>query len=424
MSKQSFIKSDRYYGVYVGVVINITDPEDWGRAKVRVNEIYGSSLETPDESIPWAYEISKFGGSYDSGCRTPYLIGSTVAVVFEEGDPIHPMILGGVTKRPSQLWDYQGNYSSGSPLFKPPVDTTELPKEARRNTSRFIAWKTPKGAAIIVEESDGGEFFRILDRSGQIIELSSPAQILGTGNPRGDKNKIDSDGLTYAQVVPPSTIKVVDLAGQKILLHAEPAKERVEIVSQARAGVPQQKVVMDTSSGQEFILIQDAKGQYYKLSAFENKIYMSCLGDNIETVVGNRQESIGMSHTKTVGMSLNYNVGLNTTILSGGQTTITSTLAMTIQALLTMAISVASAFTMSVAAAATITVTGVLSLLCTQVVIGVMGSEQKLCNLAFLTLFNSHTHTYNPGPGGPTPTSVPVSPGIEDTHTTKNVKCS
>lgn len=408
MGYKTFLEDERYYGVFVGEVVNTLDPQNYGRIQVRIFEIYGEEGETPDENIPWAYEVSKFGGSYDSGSKSPYLKGSTVLIAFEYGNPMHPFVIGGVPKKTESSWEYQGPYSNTSNIHNPPDSDTDIPKEGKSNNTRYIAWKTPKGATIIVEEDDEGEYLRIIDRAGQVIEMSSPVVKKSGGNPRGERNKIDSDGLDYSEILPPSTIRVVDLAGQEILLSSESGKELVSITSQNRDGSKKQSLVFDTTSGQENILLKDSSGQFFKLSASDNKVLLTSLGDKTENITGNSTEL----------------VGIDKTITSTGKMTLAASGAMLLSALSTFTLAVTGALVLNALAAATLTVAGVFSMLSTAIVLGVSGSEKRIVNEDFITLFNTHTHTYSPGPNPPAATTPPLVPGVIGTHSTVNTKAS
>ena len=69
---------------------------------------------------------------------------------------------------------------------------------------------------------------------------------------------------------------------------------------------------------------------------------------------------------------------------------------------------------------------GTIQILGSIVILGVAGSAQKLCNKAMMDLYNAHTHTYNipTHVAGTGPTSIPVIPAAENTHTTSNVRAS
>jgi len=71
-----------YFGVYLGVVANSSDPMRSGRVQVRVPSL-GSSTE-------WALVAAPLG-SPPTGAVLP---GTNVIVAFERGDPARPVVLG------------------------------------------------------------------------------------------------------------------------------------------------------------------------------------------------------------------------------------------------------------------------------------------------------------------------------------------
>lgn len=71
------------YGMYLGVVEDNKDPKKWDRLKIRVAKIHGKSAD-----VPWAYPALPFGMS------PPYPVGTSVWVMFQEGDPKYPVYMG------------------------------------------------------------------------------------------------------------------------------------------------------------------------------------------------------------------------------------------------------------------------------------------------------------------------------------------
>jgi uncharacterized protein involved in type VI secretion and phage assembly len=72
-----------YYGVYLGVVCNNSDPQQSGRVQIRVPALGATA---------WA-QVASPVGSITTG-KVPS--GATVVVAFERGDPSRPLVLGRV----------------------------------------------------------------------------------------------------------------------------------------------------------------------------------------------------------------------------------------------------------------------------------------------------------------------------------------
>ena len=79
----------KYYGIYQGVVTNISDPEKRGRLKVKCPDVLGGSTESAwcDPMIPVAYDN---GGDFCMPAKD-----ETVWLMFIAGDANRPVWLGG-----------------------------------------------------------------------------------------------------------------------------------------------------------------------------------------------------------------------------------------------------------------------------------------------------------------------------------------
>jgi len=111
-------------------------------------------------------------------------------------------------------------------------------------------------------------------------------------------------------------------------------------------------------------------------------------------------------------------------ISSAGSTKILANTAMLLMAG-TLTVTIAGAIALSSTAATIgLSALGAIQILSTIVILGSVGLAQRLCNDAFLLLFNSHTHLYNPGPNAPANTAVPTVPAVPTIHTTTNVSAS
>lgn len=79
--------TDRIYGVVVGIVTNIEDPEDMGRVKVKFPWL------ASDQESHWA-RIATLQAGKDYGTWFMPEVGTEVLCAFEHGDINHPYVLG------------------------------------------------------------------------------------------------------------------------------------------------------------------------------------------------------------------------------------------------------------------------------------------------------------------------------------------
>jgi uncharacterized protein involved in type VI secretion and phage assembly len=78
----------KYYGKYRGAVLNNIDPKQMGRVQVQVPDVLGIGLSS------WAMPCVPFAGK-QSGVFVVPQVGAGVWVEFEQGDPDHPIWVGG-----------------------------------------------------------------------------------------------------------------------------------------------------------------------------------------------------------------------------------------------------------------------------------------------------------------------------------------
>ncbi len=255
-----------YFGAYVGIVAYTKDPEHLGRVQVRVHEIHGVKEDIPDDHLPWAYLTSLGGGFPDGGSHIPPPIGATVLVVFEHGDPNRPWVLGGVPKRTTSKWRY-GTTGASAGIWQPKADdTTDVPREVRSVAEEAVnvVLKTPKGATVLIDERDGLEALKIIDRSGQVVELDSPvtsAANAGNGERRG--TRVAPSGVPDSSMGPSGAkIKVTDLAGQTITMTAKAGSESITLVDKKG-----QIILMEAGAGQQRIRLQSSSGNYIEINS-------------------------------------------------------------------------------------------------------------------------------------------------------------
>jgi hypothetical protein len=226
--------SNLNFACKIGFIVDIQDPQNRGWVQVRVPMIHDGLAE---DLLPWARVINMGGGSYDSGGQLPFEKGSSVAIIFEDGNVFKPMILGGLPKKVAEYQEYESS-SEDEGSWKPtdgsrPVDMeTDSPYESKEAVGTFNVWKSPKGHTIVISENPEGEFLKIIDRSGQIFEMNSPVKLeenIGNKAQRGNQNAVDGTALPYSKMSGASWIRILDLSGNEVYMYSEDDEETVLI---------------------------------------------------------------------------------------------------------------------------------------------------------------------------------------------------
>ena len=86
---QGFAAKERYYGVVVGIVSDIQDPDEQGRIKIKFPWL-------ADDAVSFWGRLMAPGASKEAGVTWVPSVNDEVLVAFEHGDMDHPIILGGL----------------------------------------------------------------------------------------------------------------------------------------------------------------------------------------------------------------------------------------------------------------------------------------------------------------------------------------
>ena len=149
-------RDGRIYGVVTGIVTNNQDPDGMGRVKIKF-----PWLSDNDESA-WARIAAPGAGKNRGVCFLPE-VEDEVLVMFEQGDPRFPYVMGG-------LW----NGKDGPPETNGPGD----------NAVRVI--RSRSGHMIRLTDKDGGEKIEIIDHSGNnTVTLDSASNTITISAPQG-----------------------------------------------------------------------------------------------------------------------------------------------------------------------------------------------------------------------------------------------
>lgn len=274
---------DVFPGIYEGIVEYINDPAQLGRIKVRVLCKDGfEKIKT--ESLPWASPCMPFGGGPGFGTITVPVEGSSVYVMFKQGDPNLPVYMGALYGNPGQEMkmltnlagdlpneDNMSMVKKGEAWTAPPGP--DMPREfliqSNNRPERSVIFKTVKGASIDVNDRDQEERLAIHDRAGQALVFESNVSSENNNNnasARGLRSSIEGDSLPIKRTLTnEGSVDLVDIGGQSISLHTKQNNSRITITSKEPLDLesPAQKeidglstVSLDLASGDKQITIE------------------------------------------------------------------------------------------------------------------------------------------------------------------------
>lgn len=269
---------DNRGGTYRAKVENDQDQTGLGRVQVRVFAFHGDNSRTPKEVLPWAEVVSMGGGGYDYGSDDTPPVGSWVFVMFEGGHENFPVVIGGVRGKPrfpQEMLTDAGKLPDGQDdpeaSWVPPHGQAESAKETyadadpeEHSRTRRVWKKSFKGHTIYIEDGDGKEFLRIVDRAGQMIEMSSPTpkgENAGNIQQRGIRTAERGDQLSQDNIdTGGAHIRILDVAGNEFILDPAKGSERVMVRNTNSGRTKTQEIEMSLAGGKPSIRIAGAEG--------------------------------------------------------------------------------------------------------------------------------------------------------------------
>jgi len=162
----------------LGVVVSLDDPESMNRVQVRI--VTCDDAEQQDAPL-WARVVCPFAGR-DRGAFLIPDVDDEVLVVFQNGDPSYPLVLGG-------LW----NGSSTAPA--------QIGSEGNRN--KVI--RSKNGVTVTLDDQSGQERFIAETPGGQRITLSDGPGVVLVEDSNGNSVELATAGIT---VIAAGTVKV------------------------------------------------------------------------------------------------------------------------------------------------------------------------------------------------------------------------
>src|SRR3989304_3934286 len=116
MERKDLVKDDLAVMTFLGVVVDIEDPEKQGRAKVRV---FGKFDELADADLPWAQPWlgNTFGAGGGAGVISVPRKGAVVNVTFDNGNLYSPYFYNIHEPSKDMLDEIKGSYEAAHSLI-------------------------------------------------------------------------------------------------------------------------------------------------------------------------------------------------------------------------------------------------------------------------------------------------------------------
>lgn len=163
---------------YLARVVSLDDPEGLNRVQVRLIAFDG--IDAQDAPL-WARVVAPFAGQ-DRGAFFMPDVDDEVLVVFTNGDPRFPLVLGG-------LW----NGASPAPA--------DLVPEG----NRFKRIRSKNGVTITLDDRQGQETLTLETPGGQTVTLTDGPGAITCQDSNGNSVKMESAGITIQAA---ATVKV------------------------------------------------------------------------------------------------------------------------------------------------------------------------------------------------------------------------
>lgn len=450
----------RFYSTYAANVTDAVDPQQQGRVRV----VY-HSLGFENQHDAYAYPISPYAGT-NHGLYLPPHSDEAVWVTFDHGDLNSPRIAGG--------WWQNHNDNSPSTSYAP---SEFVDKDGKEPTRRGL--KTKHGHGYLFEDDDkspsvqiwsGESAFQYQNRSdGTTAKVVSVGEWATKHNIMwlDDKDKqvvIATFGSAKDQQTRGSAsetprdrferelnnrmrneIKLSDSEGLVLVRTIGTSKNDTKQHSIIMSDTDEKIVVNSNESNHveindkdKFIDVRMPSVNYgLKIDQSGKKTVLNTANANTLTqneTTGTKIETTGAfdvdatkASTHKYSATQDTNVTGNMTVDIGGSWTqkVKAVASILITGALSIegkSISIKSGSDVSITASGAVSVTASsVTVSSSSVQLGT-GNIQKLVNELAVQVFNSHTHTYVapllPLPGPPLPTSAPIIPLVNGTHTT------
>jgi uncharacterized protein involved in type VI secretion and phage assembly len=150
-------------------VVAIDDPERFNRVQIRL--IAYDGIDGQDMPL-WARVVAPFAGS-DRGAFLMPDVGDEVLVIFENGDPRHPLVIGG-------LWN-----GASTP-----------PAELGAEGNRLKRIRSKNGVTVTLDDRQGQETLILETPGRQTVTLKDGPGAITLEDSNGNSIKLETSGIT------------------------------------------------------------------------------------------------------------------------------------------------------------------------------------------------------------------------------------
>ena len=153
------------HGPQIALVVSVDDPEGRNRVQVRIVSCDEADRQ---EAAVWARVACPFAGRERGAFLIPD-VGDEVLVLFQGGDPAHPIVVGGLWNGDSEPPASIGSDGNRLKVIRSRNGVT-VTLDDQPGQERFIA-ETPGGQRVTL--SDGPGSVRVEDANGNSVELAT-----------------------------------------------------------------------------------------------------------------------------------------------------------------------------------------------------------------------------------------------------------
>ena len=302
----------KLFGAYRGIVEKTNDSFKIGYVRIRVPNIHSETL-TPDQ-LPLGYVSQLFGGGNNYGTMIIPPVGSSVFVMFENGHPDYPIIIGTWY---GDVYDDRGNQTD-----------TEVPKninnclishdqssgiaeiDLQRETSEISTYNSTD--SVLKDYRQEPRNLLIKSKKGHTVEIDDTGTA-DIGTQEDGQSTVHNEGIRFTTRLG-QIVHIIDEPGQECILI-----KNADIKNNDGTVTPGNYIQVDQKTKN----INIFSNQHINEEIATDRI--THIGNNETTRIDNNQtQLVGVDKTDLINNNWTVQVGGNVDITIQGSTTITA----------------------------------------------------------------------------------------------------